>query len=233
MGSPKAGSPRARQGPGLAQQLGWDAETPGYLGSGRTPCTGSHQHGSHTASSRILEAPGLCLVKSRPYGWVTPSLEVPRAFSQLLCCLPHAIPGSCLNPRRSKWLPLSPGTQGHDGWLIAGGFSQILEVFVVVVMDSARQPPPLWLKACQDGSTTVEHKGSAWFLWRSHPDLPSDSTSSLILGFWRCRRDPQPSSCSSKEVMDPAGPPGVLQHPRDPLSPHQLFFGSGWTHFQE
>lgn len=121
----------------------------------------------------------------------------------------------------------SPGTQGHDGWLIAGGFSQILEVFVVVVMDSARQPPPppLWLKACQDGSSTVEHKGSAWFLWRSHPDLPSDPTSSLILGFWGHRRDPNLPAAPAKRSWIQQGLQECFSTPEIPSPLTSCFSG--------
>lgn len=174
-GSPKAGSPR------------WiGMPRPGCFG--RTPWTGSHQHGTHTVSSQTLEAPGEILTLWK--GHTIPGSAQGSLPALLLSFLYHSriLVESQALPRTAS----SPGTQGHDGCLIAGGISQLLEVFVVVVMDSGRQPPPhlpppLWLKACQDGSTTVEHKDSAWFLWRSHPDLPSDPTSSLILGIWGCR----------------------------------------------
>lgn len=150
----------------------------------------------------------------------------------------HTIPGSCLNPRdcHPSW------HTGHDGWLIAGGCSQLLEVFVVV-MDSATQLPPhlppspplpLSLKTAQDGGTTTEHEDSAWFLWRSHPDPPSDHTSPLILGFWGCR--------TSSFWLVQQGGHGPSRTPRtarsasasqDLLSPHQLYLGSRWTQFQE
>lgn len=174
--------------------------------------------------------------------WVTPARNPCRVLPELggsravpgeilTLWMGHTIPGSAQgflpapplsSSRHSGILPesqalqraaTSPGTRGHVGWLISGGVSQLLEVFVVVVMDSARQLPPhlpppplpLWLKACQDGSTTTEHRDATWFLWRGHPDPPSDQPRSLILGFWGCRRDPNLPAAPAKRSWTKQG----------------------------